>query len=184
MDEYLPHTPILANAPKPEDSEIGPWTCSYENREENPMRDVYAEFLEVHRSSSGSKKVVVRVSEFNYGAIALGSCVLLDKVQITQLRDRLNQYLACFESENAFEFAIAYLEATINEEHIEWAERVGGACVYLSSFTMMRADSEQVEDLGKRLISCGWDPKNRSPHSSTLEVYNCWKACLITPEKS
>lgn len=90
---YFPLSNVFNDAERPVDSEIGPWTCSCDDEPK------YSEFMEMHRSSNGSQKLVFRVSKFSYGRIDLGKCAILDKRQLTEIRDVINAHLADFEDE-------------------------------------------------------------------------------------
>lgn len=94
VKRYWPLQNVWTEAERPVDSEIGPWTCSCEDDS-----DVYSDFMEMHRATSGTQKIVFRVSTFKYGRIDLGECVILDKSQIVEIRDLLNAHLEQFESE-------------------------------------------------------------------------------------
>lgn len=75
----------------PNDNPVGRWTCVVD-KENYPNSDWF-NFLEAHPSDAW-KFVVFRISNYNFDqGISLGDCVMLNKEQATQLRDRLNELL-------------------------------------------------------------------------------------------
>ena len=97
--KYFPLENRMSGAKRPaEDPEIGPWYCVSEEEMREEGFD-YGEFLEVHQSDRGDG-VVFRVSDFNAGRIDLGQCVILNRKNVTAVRDRLNALLEALETGN------------------------------------------------------------------------------------
>jgi len=102
IEGYLPKINNYHDPERVEDDAKGRWCCTVD-KDSTPE---FFNFLEIHGGATwnhsdakdpAQRKVVFRVSNFNgskfSGFIQLGNCAILDRSQVMQVRDRLNELL-------------------------------------------------------------------------------------------
>lgn len=105
IEGYVPHINNYHDPERVEDDAKGRWCCTVDKKHACEGINFF-NFLEVHGSATwnftanedpSQRKVVFRVSNFNgnrfNGVIQLGDCAVLDRSQVEQVRDRLNELL-------------------------------------------------------------------------------------------
>lgn len=101
--KYEPRGNVVSDAEPVEDDPSGCWICHVDK---NINKHNAYPFLEVHRSAPfyymkpEERYVVFRISNYIFKGITLGECVLLNKEQVTQIRDHLNELLQEMELAN------------------------------------------------------------------------------------